>query len=219
MPGTGARRSSAAARAGAAPTAACAGRGGAAATAGRAPRSRGSGSRTRSSARARRPARSRPRRDPGSADRRSAARHRRQTAARCRRRCTADGSGSRARPRAACASTSDHGAWIAAAERRQDAHAHVAELVAEPLDRDRAIGRHRAGRRALIGDVADEVVGGVRVEVVLGAQPRARVRRIAWRAADRARGRTRRAHGRARSAGPDLRRARTASCRARPAPA
>ena len=53
----------------------------------------------------------------------------------------------------------------AAAERRQDAHADVAELVAEALDRDRAIGRHRVGLRALIREVLDEVAGGERGRV------------------------------------------------------
>ena len=61
-----------------------------------------------------------------------------------------------------------------AAERRQDADANVAELVAEPLDRDRAVGRDRRGRRPLVRQVLDEVVGGVRIEPVVGLQPRPR---------------------------------------------
>ena len=59
----------------------------------------------------------------------------------------------------------------AAAERRQHADAHVAELVAEALDRDRAIGRYGAGVRALLAEVGDQVAGGVGVEVVVGLQP------------------------------------------------
>ncbi len=62
----------------------------------------------------------------------------------------------------------------AAAERRQDAHARIAELVAKALDRDRVVAGNRAGVRALVLEVAGEVVGSVRVEPVVAAQPRAR---------------------------------------------
>ena len=47
----------------------------------------------------------------------------------------------------------------ARAERRQDADAEVAQLVAKPFDRDVAIGGQRAGRLALVGDVAPQVAG------------------------------------------------------------
>ena len=61
----------------------------------------------------------------------------------------------------------------AAAKRRQDAHADVAELVAKALDRDRAIGRHAARLRALIAEVANQVAGRIRIELVLAFEPRA----------------------------------------------
>ena len=66
---------------------------------------------------------------------------------------------------------SAHGACTRDAERRQDADAPVAELVAEALDHDRAVVGHRGGL-GLLGDVGDEVVGGERVEPELVAQAR-----------------------------------------------
>ena len=45
----------------------------------------------------------------------------------------------------------------AAAERRQDADAPVADLVAEALDDDRAVGRHDARRRLLLAEEDEEV--------------------------------------------------------------
>ena len=42
----------------------------------------------------------------------------------------------------------------AAAERREDADAPVADLVAEALDHDRAVGRERAGRVGLLAEEA-----------------------------------------------------------------
>ena len=59
----------------------------------------------------------------------------------------------------------------AAAERRQDADAPVADLVAEALDDDRAVGRDDAGRRLLLAQVREQVLRGARVEVVLVAEP------------------------------------------------
>src|SRR5262249_1782557 len=53
----------------------------------------------------------------------------------------------------------------------QDADPDVAELVAEPLDRDRAIGRYAAGRRALLPEIADQVVRGEPVEPEARDQP------------------------------------------------
>ena len=58
----------------------------------------------------------------------------------------------------------------AAAEGREDAEAPVADLVAEALDDDRLVGGDDAGRLLLLAQVGDEVVGGARVEVVLGGQ-------------------------------------------------
>ena len=66
----------------------------------------------------------------------------------------------------------------AGAERGEDADAPVAELVAEPLDHDRAVVGHRGGGR-LLGDVGHEVVGGERVEPELVAQRRAAASRSA----------------------------------------
>ena len=45
-----------------------------------------------------------------------------------------------------------------AAERREHAEAPVADLVAEALDHDRLVGGNHAGRRLLLGQVADEVL-------------------------------------------------------------
>ena len=64
------------------------------------------------------------------------------------------------------------GSVHAAAERRQDADAPVADLVAEALDHDRAVGGDDAGRRRLLVQVGQEVVARPLVEVVLVAQPR-----------------------------------------------
>ena len=58
----------------------------------------------------------------------------------------------------------------AAAEGREDAEAPVADLVAEALDDDRLVGGDDPGRRLLLAQVGDEVLGGAAVEVVLGGQ-------------------------------------------------
>ena len=63
------------------------------------------------------------------------------------------------------------------AERRQDADAPVAELVAEALDDDRAIVGDGAGRLALVVEVLDQVLRRELVEADLVAQPRERVGR------------------------------------------
>ena len=55
----------------------------------------------------------------------------------------------------------------AAAEGREDAEAPVADLVAEALDHDRLVGGDDPGRRLLLAQVGDEVLGGAAVEVVL----------------------------------------------------
>ena len=74
----------------------------------------------------------------------------------------------------------------AAAEGREDAEAPVADLVAEALDHDRLVGGDDAGRRLLLAQVGDEVVGGARVEVVLGGQLGRLARdRLAGEGADR----------------------------------
>ena len=55
----------------------------------------------------------------------------------------------------------------APAERREDAHAPVADLVAEALDDDRAVGRDDAGGGLLLAQEGEEVAGGALVEPVL----------------------------------------------------
>ncbi len=101
------------------------------------------------------------------------------------------------------------------AERGQDAHPPVADLVAEPLDHDRAVVGHRArwprparrGRRPGWPRRARRARG-----------PSAAGRSRRRPAGPAARGRTRPAPGPARAGGPARRRARTASCPAGPAP-
>ena len=58
----------------------------------------------------------------------------------------------------------------AAAERREDADAPVADLVAEALDDDRPVGRHRAGRACLLAQEREQVARRALVEVVLVAR-------------------------------------------------
>ena len=77
------------------------------------------------------------------------------------------------------------------AEGREHADAPVADLVAEPLDHDRAVVGHGAGGLDLFGEVGDEVVGRPRVEPDLVAQPGERG--VAPRAAKLARERADRA--------------------------
>ena len=52
---------------------------------------------------------------------------------------------------------------------RVDHDAPVTELVAEPLDQHRPVGRHRAGRLALLVEERDQVAGGPGVEARVGA--------------------------------------------------
>ena len=83
-----------------------------------------------------------------------------------------------------------------AAVGREDAQPPVADLVAEPLGDQRAVGRHDAGGRLLLAQEREQVGGGALVEVVVAragpprpdGPPRARTRR--WRG--RARGDARR---------------------------
>ena len=56
----------------------------------------------------------------------------------------------------------------AAAERREDAEPPVADLVAEALDDDRAVGRDGAGRAFLLAQERQQVRGRALVEHVLG---------------------------------------------------
>ena len=63
----------------------------------------------------------------------------------------------------------------AAAERREDAEPPVADLVAEALDHDRAVGRNRAGRGLLLAQERQQVRGRALVEHVLGLEPRRRL--------------------------------------------
>ncbi len=101
------------------------------------------------------------------------------------------------------------------AERAQDAHPPVSDLVTEPLDDDRAVVGDDAGRLGLLVDVLQQIVGRQLVERVLLAQPGDR---RAGRRRRAARGRTRPAPAPAPAAGPAGRRARTASSPAAPAP-
>jgi len=55
------------------------------------------------------------------------------------------------------------------AERRQDAHPPVADLVAEPLDHDGAVGRHRRAA-LLLAQERQKVPARERVEVVFAPQ-------------------------------------------------
>ena len=101
------------------------------------------------------------------------------------------------------------------AERTEDAHPPVADLVAEALDDDRAIVGHGTGGLALLVEVLHHVVGGERVERVVRQQS---ARRGRLGRAPGSRARTHRAPDRARAVDRAGRRARTASCPARPAP-
>ncbi len=75
----------------------------------------------------------------------------------------------------------------APAERREDAEPPVADLVAEALDDDRLVGGDDAGRRLLLAQVGDQVLGGAAVEVVLGGQlHRLAADRLAGEGANRA---------------------------------
>ena len=58
----------------------------------------------------------------------------------------------------------------ARAEGRQDAHAPVADLVAEALDDDGAIRRHGSGRVLLVSEEREQVPGRLLVERVLARQ-------------------------------------------------
>ena len=78
------------------------------------------------------------------------------------------------------------------AERREHADPPVADLVAEPLDHDRAVVGHHAGGLGLLVEVGDEVGGGPLVEAAV-AEPLRSGRRPGRRRG--ARGRTRRWRG------------------------
>ena len=58
----------------------------------------------------------------------------------------------------------------AAAERRQNADAPVADLVAETLDDDRAVGRDGAGRIGLVAQEGEQVARGDLLEQELALQ-------------------------------------------------
>ena len=57
------------------------------------------------------------------------------------------------------------------AERREDAHPPVADLVAEALDDDGSVGRNGAGRLLLVAQERDQVPRGLLVERMLLGQP------------------------------------------------
>ena len=103
----------------------------------------------------------------------------------------------------------------ARAERRQDADAPVADLVAEALDDDGPVGGHGAGRRLLVAEEREQVLRRLLVERVLA---RSAARAPSPRAARRARARPCRSPRRARTGGRGPRPSRTGSARARPAP-
>ena len=87
--------------------------------------------------------------------------------------CTSSPSASRRRAPSAIA----HGACTRAPNGRQDAEPPVADLVAEALDHDRAVGRDDAAvRRRLVAEVGEEVLRRERVEVVVAAEPLERLR-------------------------------------------
>ena len=56
------------------------------------------------------------------------------------------------------------------AERREDADAPVAEIVAAALDQNRAVVRDDAGGGGLIGEVAQEILGRLLIEIVVRDQ-------------------------------------------------
>ncbi len=56
------------------------------------------------------------------------------------------------------------------AERREDAHPPVADLVAEALDDDGPVAREDAGRGLLLGEELEQVAGGQGVEVVVALE-------------------------------------------------
>ena len=62
------------------------------------------------------------------------------------------------------------GSVHASAERGQDAHPPVADLVAEALDDDGPVGGKRPGRLLLLAQVRDEVRGGATVEQVIAGE-------------------------------------------------
>ena len=80
--------------------------------------------------------------------------------------CASSPSESRSRAVSAIA----HGACTRAAERREDADAPVADLVAEALDHDRAVGGDGARGRLLLAQERDRFARGALVEAVLARQ-------------------------------------------------
>ena len=105
-------------------------------------------------------------RDPAGTPRPAAAPPPRGSARRCRRRST----GRRSRVAALAHHRADRHRprrVHLAAERREHAHAPVADLVEVALDDDRAVVGHRAGGRVLVGEVLEQVARGALVEVVL----------------------------------------------------
>ena len=104
----------------------------------------------------------------------------------------------------------------AAAERRQDAHAPVADLVAEPLDDHRPVGRDDAGAAFLLAQEREQVLRGALVEVEVGAKAR---QRLCVVAANELARRQPRSSVRARTADRRPRLSRTARRRAGRAPA
>ena len=73
--------------------------------------------------------------------------------------------------RSSARSASPQGACTLGAEGREDAQAPVADLVAEALDDDRAVGGQDAGRELLLAQVLDERARGALVAGVQARQP------------------------------------------------
>jgi hypothetical protein len=64
----------------------------------------------------------------------------------------------------------------AAAKRCQNTHAPVAELIADALDHDGAIVWNLDRRELLIGEIAEDVLSGLLIEIVVFHESRDRER-------------------------------------------
>ena len=146
---------------------------------------------------------------------RTAGRRRRAGAGRCRRPTTAPASRRRARSRSSAPSARAHGACTRPPNGDEDAQAPVADLVAEALHDDGAVGRQHARRVELVGAGSATGSRAARSSRSWSATSRFTALRLGQRAESRAR--TRRSRGRARPGGPAPRPARTGSGPAGPA--
>jgi len=64
----------------------------------------------------------------------------------------------------------DQGAEDATAQRREHAHAPVAQLVPVPLDEDGPVVGHDARRALLVGEVLDQVLCSATVQAVVALE-------------------------------------------------